>query len=352
MPGRQPRFHLPFDQWAAEDQRLWEAAVSDDDPFGDAAGAHLRPASRRQYVFAWRRFLGFLTIEEPLALEAAPVERLTLDRIRRFADHLSESNRPQSVASQVDMLYKAARIMIPDHDWTWLKDVKARLYTAAPASGSRGPVITSIQLLDLGQQLMDESEPTPGVRIRKADAVKYRDGLIIALLAFVPLRRKNLSAMEIGKHLVQEGDDWFVLFDPDETKTSNSLEYPVPALLTPYLVTYLDMVRPRMLRDLTCNAFWVSAKGGALSYSAIWFVIGRHTESRLGIHIAPHDVRDAAATTWALASPDKINVARDLLGHSDLRTTKRYNRAKGVEASRACAKIIAGMRKKSRRFSR
>jgi hypothetical protein len=31
-------------------------------------------------MFAWRRFLGFLALEEPSALEAAPAERLTFER--------------------------------------------------------------------------------------------------------------------------------------------------------------------------------------------------------------------------------------------------------------------------------
>jgi hypothetical protein len=66
----------------------------------------------------------------------------------------------------------------------------------------------------------------------------------------------------------------------------------------------------------------------------------------------PHDARDAAATTWAIAAPEQIGVARDLLVHSDLRTTiKHYNRAKGVEASRAHALVIAAMRKRGRRSS-
>ena len=93
------------------------------------------------------------------------------------------------------------------------------------------------------------------------------------------------------------------------------------------------------------NALWVSRKGGELSYSAIWFVITRHTVNRLGIRVAPHDVRDAAATMWAISSPDQIAIARDLLSHSNLRTTnKHYNRARGIEASRACAQVLAGIR--------
>jgi integrase len=77
-------------------------------------------------------------------------------------------------------------------------------------------------------------------------------------------------------------------------------------------------------------------------------VLTRNTTKRLGIRISPHDARDAAATTWAIAAPEQIRVARDLLAHSDLRTTiKHYNRAKGIEASRAHNKLIAQLRRKS-----
>lgn len=68
---------------------------------------------------------------------------------------------------------------------------------------------------------------------------------------------------------------------------------------------------------------------------------------RLGIRITPHDARDAAATTWAIAAPEQIGVARDLLAHSDLRpTTTYYNRAKGIEGSRAHGRLIARLRRK------
>jgi integrase/recombinase XerD len=349
MPGPLPRLHLPYGQWPLADQRLWERAIESDDPFGDAAGARLAKSSQHQYVMGWRRFLGFLAIEEPSALEAAPAERLNMERIRPFVSHLAETNTPHSVAIQIDALYKAARIMMPECDWAWLKAVKARLYAAAPAHGPAGPVITSVQLLDLGQQLMDESQPKSPTAIRMADAVRYRDGLMIALLAFMPLRRKNLAAIEIGRHLVQEGDGWFVIIPPEETKTGTSIEFSIVGLLIPYVATYLDIVRPRMLRRSACNAFWVSPKGGALSYSAIWGIITRHTDTRIGVPVAPHDVRDAAATTWAIAAPDRIGISRDLLGHADLRTTgKYYNRAKGIEASRACAQVIAVLRRKNR----
>jgi integrase len=329
---------------------FWERAMgSDDDPFADAAGARLSKASRHDYLFAWRRFLGFLATHDPTALELAPAERLTIERVRVFRVHLAETNTLRSVAIQVDAVYKAARIMMPEHDWTWLKAVKARLYRAAPSSAAMGPVITSVQLRELGEQLMDESKPNPNALISKKDAAQYRDGLIFALGASVPLRPKNLVALEIGRHLVRESDSWFIVIPGEEMKTGRAVEYPVAEFLEPYLATYLDIIRPRMLRDPTRAALWFNSRGGALAYAALGSIINQHSMARLGIRLTPHDVRDAAATTWAIFKPGQIGVARDLLGHSDVRTTTYYIRSRGIEVSRSHNQLIAAIRRKRHR---
>jgi integrase len=336
--------------WWSADSCAWERATSSNDPFSDAAGARLSKATLHDYLFAWRRFLGFLAIHEPAALEVAPTERLTIERVRPFVAHLAETNIPRSVAIQVDMLYQAARVMMPERDWTWLKVVKARLHRAAPAHAPSGPVITSVQLLDLGQQLMDESRPTADAAISMVDAVRYRDGLMIALWAFIPLRRKNFAALEIGRHFVREGNSWFVIISREDAKTRTPIEFAVPESLESYFVIYLDIIRPYMLGHLTCAALWVHSRGGALAYAALGDIVGRHSMDRLGFRITPHDIRDAAATTWALLAPGQIGVARDLLAHRDLRTTgKYYNRARGIEASRAHGQVIARMRKSQHR---
>jgi integrase/recombinase XerD len=227
-----------------------------------------------------------------------------------------------------------------------METVKGRLHGAAPAVAPKGPVITSVQLLGVGQQLMDESQPGLSTPLTMTDAVRYRDGLMIALLALVPLRRKNIAAIEIGRHLVQEGNGWFIIFPREETKTGTPIDFAVPELVVPYLAGYLNKVRPWILRGSVSKALWINRLGAVLACSAIWGIITRRTASRLGLRVAPHDVRDAAATTWALAAPDQVGIARDLLAHSDLRTTTRhYNRARGIEASRAYAQLIAGRRR-------
>jgi integrase/recombinase XerD len=345
MPGPQPKLHLRFPDWPERDKLLWQRARANDDLFGDAPGAQLAPATLHTRFMAWRRFLGFLTLYHPelLALEAE--RRLTLDVVRLYAKHIAETNTPYSTAGQVDALYAAARTMMPNADWGWLREVKARLYAAAPRT-PKGPVITSVQLIDLGLELMAEAECE---QMSMADAVKYRDGLIIALWGYVPLRHKNMAALELGRDVLEEGDTWSIVIPPEDNKTGVHIEFDFPETLREPFLVYLSRVRPRMLRRQS-QALWVSYKGGPLAYSALGPVMTRHTTERLGIRVTPHDARDAAATTWAIAAPAQVGIARDLLGQSDLRmTTKHHNRARGVEASRAHRQVIAEVRRNGER---
>jgi integrase/recombinase XerD len=349
MPGPKPQLHLPFADWPVADRDLWQRAFMGDDPFDGGVGARLAQTSKQRYLVGWRRFLGYLALEDPSALEAMPADRLTHKRVHAFVQHLRLTNGVRSVAIQLEAMYHAARLMMPERDWAWLKAIKTRLHSVVPTSSPNGPVITSVALLELGLALMDESQPDAERSLRMCDAIRYRDGLIIALLAFAPLRRRNLMALEIGRTFVEEGDGWTLLIPREKTKARREpLEFSVPEILKGYFASYLDHVRPRILGRGRSAALWVSPKRGALSYSALWGILARHTCRRWGIRIAPHDVRDAGAITWAIAAPDQIGVARDLLGHANLRTTRHYNRARGIEASRFLRKTVANLRSVSK----
>src|SRR5258708_11455385 len=110
MQAHTARLHLPFDQWPAADRHLWEAATNGNDPFSEATGTRLAVTSKKQYLFAWRRFLGFLSIEDQSALDLPARERLTKTLIRSFTDHLAKTPIPRSVAIQIDAGHEAARV--------------------------------------------------------------------------------------------------------------------------------------------------------------------------------------------------------------------------------------------------
>jgi integrase len=157
---------------------------------------------------------------------------------------------------------------------------------------------------ELALQLMDECKPEPNSEMNVHQAVKYRDGLMLGFVVFAPLRPKNLVSLEIGCHLVLEGDRWFIIVPREETKTRKRIEFEIPKLLVPYLTTYLAIVRPTILRGRTHTALWVSANGGALCYVGTTKSFAR-LSSRLGVLFSPHDARDAAAD-----SPQREEVSK------------------------------------------
>ena len=170
---------------------------------------------------------------------------------------------------------------------------------------------------------------------------------MIALTAFVPLRRKNLAALDMVRHMRFAEGACMIVICKEETKTSTSLEFEFPALSLPYLDEYCRTVRPRLAFDPGCTSLWLNGKGGALSYAAIDGIFTRHSKTRLGFHVSPHDVRAAGGTTWAVFAPEQIEVAQELLGHRDIRTTTvHYNRARGIQASRQYSNVLARIRER------
>ena len=192
---------------------------------------------------------------------------------------------------------------------------------------------------------MDEVRPKFGTKLRLADVVQYRDGLIFALTAFMPMRRKNLAALDVLEHLQFDGATDIIVIPKVESKTGVPIEFEVPEILLPYVQDYERFVRARIDPRNTNTGLWLSRNGRKLSYGAFYDLFARHSKRRLGVHVRPHDVRAAAATTWAVFSPENIEVAQELLAHKDIRTTAAYNRARGIEASRHHAKVLKRIRR-------
>jgi len=105
---------------------------------------------------------------------------------------------------------------------------------ARPARDKLSHVKPPQDLIALGERLMDEAEAAPEWSARRR-AVGHRDGLLIALLAYRPVRRKNLAMMRLGRHLMKAGGSWQIVFAAEETKTRVPYEAVLPAALGPRL---------------------------------------------------------------------------------------------------------------------
>jgi hypothetical protein len=107
-------------------------------------------------------------------------------------------------------------------------------------------------------QALAPDKPPTSWRVQTA----FRDGLIIALLALIPLRARTLAALRIGKQLVKSGDRWFLDIPAEDIKTKRPLDYPLSDELSQRIDVYLTQIRSQTAGAETHSYIWASSRGG------------------------------------------------------------------------------------------
>ena len=320
---------LPVERWPASDQTAWKAAFVEGELFEPSgAAAHWAAGSRTSVAKGYGRWIGYLANTCPEILMLPPAERITESRIDAFVDELRQTVSSTTVYNAIKHTYDAIRVMSPG-DWKWLQIRVGRLNRLIRTRPKADRLVSSRRLLELGLDLMDSASAEPTTH---AVRLRYRDGLLIALLASRALRRRNITNIRIGHNLLPAGEGYQLLFGPDETKMHERIDTFVPLQLVPYLNHYLEVVRPSFNRASQHDGLWASAKGGPMGDDAIYGCVCRRTKAAFGRPVNLHLFRDCSATTIAIEDPANILVARDFLGHSDLRMTQRYNQAPQIQA--------------------
>ena len=237
--------HLPLNEWPEADREVFRVVYEPRDVFDDTTGpgAHLSEGSRRMIQSTYRRWLGFLKAKYPDELSMPPHERITLERVRAFIDHLIAHIRPSSVAIAAAHLYDAARLIAPSTDWAWLRAIKSRLTSSARPMDRFDRLVHPVQTLNFGIELMDSALmlPTSG---RKQREIQYRDGLLLALLSLWLLRRRSLAALTVSRHFELDDAGMNILLDPSDTKAKRAESFRVPEQLLSYFTRYLTEIRP------------------------------------------------------------------------------------------------------------
>jgi integrase len=237
------------------------------------------------------------------------------------------------------------RALDPHADRALVKRMQATLARrASPSRAKRERMIAPAILFAAGLARMDRVEHEPH---RKHDVrnVRYRDGLMMAVLAARGFRRGNLQQMRLEQHITRTDGVYLCSFSPSETKNHRPLIEPLPMALTPYIDRYLAEIRPALLRGHVSDAFWISTYRAPLSEQSIYTKVCAATEEELGIRLNPHLFRDALATGVATDDPEHIGIVPRLLGHADPRTAERhYIHARAITASRRYNGVVAPLR--------
>jgi integrase/recombinase XerD len=348
--GKAPaRACLPLESWPEMDLRLWRAACEPVDLLaledGGRRAQHAR-ASNDKAVKGYGRWLTFVAMREPDVLALAPGARITPARVSAYVGELQAlGNGSGTILARLQELGEVAKVMGPGLNWGFINRIAAKIRARHRPVRDKGNLRLSEELLDLGLRLIGEAAHknlTP-----RQSATMHRDGLLIAFLSLVPLRRKNLARLTLGVNLIDLDGAWLLVLEEAETKTHQLHEALWPDDLVAPLTLYLERHRPH-LASLTGrwakpvgDLLWVSSDGSPMTEMAIYDRIRARTKQAFGEALNPHLFRDAAATTLAIADPEHVRVAAPLLGHRTFATTEKYyQQATAMQAHRTYVAVL------------
>jgi integrase len=332
---------------AALDAAAWSAAVSFRSLRDHGPGHHWRPETRKVYARAYGCFLMFLESNGLLQVGIGPAQRVTREVVIAHFTALKERISAHTLSQQHRAFALAVEAMVPGQDFSWLRRLPTRpTQREIDASKDERPVADPVVVIDKMTKLLRKIEKADRAGKRRTVKVArtYRDGLILMMLSWEPLRRLNFSALTIGKHVFIDDESIQIAFDMDEMKNDQGRLVVVPDWLDPFVRQYLDVWRPVILMGTRSDALWVGSRRGRLQYQAMYHAICRASKELLGEKLMPHSFRYGAATTILTADPGKLADAAGVLGHQNQQTVSSvYNKSGTAPAYGAWRGILDTM---------
>ena len=352
------RRSMPVSEWPRTDQAGWHLANQPEDPLDDSVGyaQRWRPATRKLTQDGYGYWLDWLARSGQLAALGDPAERVTPDRLRAYREAMQDEGlAPYTVATRIQQVGNALRAIAPENDWVWLLKAASRLRNkATPMHDKRVGMQPAEDVEKLACDMMQAAEHDR-FRSKVERAVLFRDGLLLAMLVARPLRRANITSVEIGRQLQRNGEHWRLCFSGEEMKSHRVFECSVPDKLTAPLNRYIEIHRPTLLqcsrRALApTDALWISKQGTHMTSSAVAYQISARTEEEFGKPINLHKFRRIYATDIATLTPSQAGGIQLGLGHANQKVSERYyNLAQMVDAGEKYDDTIDTLRKVGRR---
>jgi integrase/recombinase XerD len=349
---------IALEHWPKLDRTAWLRALGGD-VLSDAecgAAAGWRESTRRLVERRYGSWLWWLRARALLDEAVPPEQRATKATVRAYAAELKAAGYADyTVAVRISALGAALRVMASQGEARFISRGGRRLRSAARRRLSiSSRMRPAREIYDLGVRLMSEADLREGCSSRSL--CQYRDGLLIALWACRPLRVSNLSMLRLGVHLIASGSAWSLKFSAEDTKPNRPFHCVWPSSLNAALVTYLNVVRPRLCAIRSpANALgpvWVSARGQEMSLSWVAQMIRRRTQSGFGVLMNPHLIRHIVTTETAERQPHQVADIVSMLGHSTLATSERYYNLAGASLAAQAYQLavqarVQGGRRKS-----
>jgi integrase/recombinase XerD len=345
-----PRLSVPLEEWPPWDRQAFERALQPGELFtSQGLAAHWAPATRIWAIKGYGHWLRHLRCIGSLDDQLAPAARVSTVALRGYVGDLKNRLARASVAGRMRALLEVLRVIDPSGDHALVRKVcKSTRVRLGSGRDKRGRLVAPSELYLAGIARMRRNRALS--TDRKAAAIRYGDGLMMAMLAVKPVRRKNLLGTRIGEHLKKAasgGYEW--QFAAHETKTKRAVFVELPTSLTPYLDDWLNIVRPVLLAHKQSDSLWVTTVGTSMAIDTAYGRFCRATMQELGKRINPHLVRDIVATGIAVSMPESVRITPVVLDHcTDQTSRSHYNLADAVSASARYVDRLENLRYRAR----
>ena len=246
-----------------------------------------------------RAFANWLEKERSRELKAVAPGDIEAYLAWRFA----RKTQPRSAARYTSALkrfyHHLLRENLIDHDPTLNLD-GPKLPRSLPKSLSETEVEALLRVADTDTAL--------GLRDRAMLEVLYATGLRVSELVGL-----NLTAISLDAGVLRVTG-----------KGNKERLVPLGEEAVNWVGRYLQQSRPALMARRQCDQLFVTARGGAMTRQAFWYLIKRHARGAgLTRPLSPHTLRHAFATHLLNHGAD-LRVVQMLLGHADISTTQIY----------------------------
>jgi integrase len=345
----QVRSH-PFECWPAADREAWLASCRSGARLKRGGNAsHRKPITQRDLARRYGYLLDYLDRQRLLDLAAQAGTQVTPKNVEAFLTELRSRVGSVTLYGTTYKIRRTAQLVAPHLDFRWLTEIEKDLASVMQPRGKTDRLVLTEVLVEAGLTLIAEAEGSPNLtKLRRARGV--RNGLMIALLGFCPIRLKNFATLEVGRTFVQINSSWWIDLSSSETKEGRADERRVDESLISAIDSYLAIHRPVLAGNRReSSALWVSSNDGtAMSHNGVGRVVTETTRSTIGVDISPHMFRTSAASTAAIYAPENPDLGSAVLNHIDPTVREdHYNRANSISASQALTAVIDGYRKLS-----
>lgn len=185
-----------------------------------------------------------------------------------------------------------------------------------------------------------------------AQAHEMQMAAILVLLLDLPLRIKNVAALDLDRHISRppggRSGPWRIAFAGEEMKNRQPFEAQLGEEASAFLSNYVGRFRPALLKGPSSILF-VSRTGLAKKPTTLSTQFSGFIRRELGLHVNPHLLRHHAGMLWLNSMPGEYQPLSKLLGHSSSKTTERsYTGAESKTAQDRYHSLLDALRAEDR----